>query len=394
MTRLRKRPSSSVSLSVGVNLLWMVPGVVGGSEDYLVRSLLALGAHKPPDVDVTVLGLDTLASAHPALAESFPLVTLPLRGRLKPARVLAETSWLPVQVLRRRFDVVHHGGGVLPLWAPARTVVTIHDIQPFIFPDTFRTVKRLWLQRMLPRAARKADVVVTTSRFVAETVIDRLGAPPERLRQVPPCPAPRLADPEVDPNQVLARLGLSQRYVVYPAITYPHKNHRVLVEALARPEWPADVDLVLTGGAAQAEEDLGRRVAELGLAGRVHRTGRVARGDLDALLQEALALVFPSTYEGFGVSVLEAFGEGTPVVAARAGALPEVVEGAGTLVEPSDPAAWAAAVRQLAEEGPEARTDRSVAGRARAASFTPARTAEALVAAWRAAAAGAEEPCL
>jgi alpha-1,3-rhamnosyl/mannosyltransferase len=371
---------------VGVNLLWLVPGVVGGSEDYLVRSLLALRAYGPSAVDVTVFGLQSLASAHPDLAEAFPLVTLPLRGRLKPARVLAESTWMAVEARRRHFDVVHHGGGVLPVWAPSRTVVTIHDIQPLVFPETFSTAKRLWLQRMLPRAARRADIVVTTSRFVADTVRDRLGAAEERIRLVPPCPPARRADPEVDGAEVRARLGVGRRYVVYPAITYPHKNHRVLVDALARPEWPADVDLVLTGGSGKAEEDLARQVEQAGLSDRVLRTGRVSRRDLDALLQGAVALVFPSTYEGFGVTVLEGFGEGTPVIASRASALPEVVEGAGLLVDPADPAGWAAAVAVLAGEGPKARAARSLAGRQRAASFTPARTAKALVAAWRAAA--------
>ena len=96
-------------LRVGVNLTWLVPGVVGGSEEYLVRSLLAV----PPTaaVEVTVFGLDALAVAHPDLARRFELSTLPLRGRLKSARVAAETSWLAVEAHRRRLDVVHHGGG-------------------------------------------------------------------------------------------------------------------------------------------------------------------------------------------------------------------------------------------------------------------------------------------
>src|SRR5262245_58263051 len=105
MTERRDRP-----FRVGVNLTWLVPGVVGGSEEYLVRSLLALPATAP--VEVTVFGLDALPAAHPDLAGRFELVTLPLRGRLKSARVAAETSWLAVEAHRRRLDVVHHGGGV------------------------------------------------------------------------------------------------------------------------------------------------------------------------------------------------------------------------------------------------------------------------------------------
>ena len=136
-------------LRVGVNLTWLVPGVVGGSEEYLVRSLLAL---PPPDrlqPEVVIFGLDALAGAHPELAERFELVTLPLRGRLKSARVAAESSWLAVQAHRRRLDVVHHGGGVL-LWAPGRTVVTIHDLQPLELPASFSTLKRRWRNGCCP----------------------------------------------------------------------------------------------------------------------------------------------------------------------------------------------------------------------------------------------------
>jgi alpha-1,3-rhamnosyl/mannosyltransferase len=182
---------------------------------------------------------------------------------------------------------------------------------------------------------------------------------------------------------VRARYGIGERYAIYPAIAYPHKNHRVLIDALARPEAPPDLELVLPGGPGPATDSLRRRVDELALGSRVHLTGRIPRSHLDVLLGGALTLAFPSTYEGFGVGVLEGLGLGAPVLAARAAALPEVVEGAGELVAPHDPAEWARALARLAGEDDVARAERVAAGRRRATSFSPARTAEALVAAWR-----------
>ena len=375
-------------LRVGVNLTWLVPGVVGGSEEYLVRSLLAV----PPTVavEVTVFGLDALAVAHPDLARRFELSTLPLRGRLKSARVAAETSWLAVEAHRRRLDVVHHGGGVLPLWAPAATVVTIHDLQPLELPDAFGPVKRRWLGLQLPRAAHHADLIVTTSEFVRRGVIDRFATPAHRVRLVPPC---LLDPPAPTPGACLESLrrhwDIGERYVVYPVITYPHKNHAVLVEAVATGAWPPDLHLVLPGGEAAGEADLMARLGQLPPDRRrlVHRLGRIPRDELDALIAGARAVAFPSRYEGFGIGVLEALAAGTPVVAADAGALPEVVGAAGRLLDPGDPHAWATALALVASAPPDEHRRMRAAARARAADFSPARTGTALLDAWQRAAA-------
>ena len=397
MTDHRDRPP----LRVGVNLTWLVPGVVGGSEEYLVRSLLALPVAAP--VEVTIFGLDTLRDAHPELARRFAFATLALRGRPKAARIAAETSWLAVEARRRRLDVVHHGGGVLPLWAPAATVVTIHDLQPLDLPEAFSPLKRRWLGLMLPRAAHRADLVVTTSEFVRRGVIDRFAVPSRRVRLVPPClvgtpatttptrpgparPAPGCLEP------LRRRWDIGERYVVYPAITYPHKNHAVLAEAVAAPAWPADLHLVLPGGEASGELRLATRLAALPPDRRrlVHRLGRIPRDELDALIAEARAVAFPSRYEGFGIPVLEALDAGTPVVAAQAGALPEVVGTAGRLLDPGDPGAWATTLADVASAPPRHRRRMAAAARTRAADFSPARTGAALIDAWRRAARPAE----
>jgi glycosyltransferase involved in cell wall biosynthesis len=186
---------------------------------------------------------------------------------------------------------------------------------------------------------------------------------------------------------VRRRHGIGARYFLYPAITYVHKDHAVLVDALARLAGPAeaDIELVLTGGAGEAEEALTDHVRRLGLGARVHRLGRVPRSELDALLTGALGLVFPSRYEGFGLPVLEAMGAGVPVAVADATALGEVAGCAGLRLPPGEPGAWAEAMADLAGSG-DLRARLSAAGRAHAADFGPAPTAHALAEAYRAAA--------
>jgi alpha-1,3-rhamnosyl/mannosyltransferase len=172
---------------------------------------------------------------------------------------------------------------------------------------------------------------------------------------------------------------LTGRVVVYPAITHRHKNHVVLVRALAELGTShADVQLVLLGGRGPAEGLLGEQVARLGLRDRVVRPGRVPDADRDGLYAMASVLAFPSRYEGFGAPVLEAMAAGLPVVAAAAAALPEVVDGAGLLVPPDEPEAWAEALALVLDDEQEAELLRA-AGRSRAATFTATRSAAALV---------------
>ncbi len=365
---------------MGVNLLWLVPNVVGGSEDYLVQSLLGLAQRQPEDLDVRLYGLEALAEARPELAEAFPLRTVRLEGRLKGGRVAAESSWLAARARRDRLDVIHHAGGVIPIGPWPATLLTVHDVQPLVFPEYFSPAKRRWLTTMLPRSVRRADRIATTTEFVKQSLIDRLGADPARIGLVPPCLVPR---PAQSTSDVALRRGIGRPFVVYNAITYPHKNHVALIDALAR-LGGRQLDLVLPSGAGGAEDELIARIAERGVGRRVHRLGRIPRDELDALVAASAGLVFPSTYEGFGMPVLEAMAVGIPVVASNAAALPEVVGGGGQLVAPDDVAGWAAALADLAQgQGAAVVAARAGAGRAQAARFSPARTADALHAAYR-----------
>jgi len=370
---------------VGVNLLWLVPGVVGGSENYITRLLHALAGCLPADLDVELFALRQFPDVHPDLAERFRTVVAPIDGSNKPLRVLAESTWLARQLARERIDVVHHAGGRVPLVSRVPAVVTIHDLQPLDMPDNFSKLKRNFLGRALPRSAGRAAVVTAPSEFVRTRLVDLLGVDRERTAVVP---APVRDRSKVTTTRetpaVASLLDSGHPYFVYPAITYPHKNHLMLLYAFARLQHARpDARLVLTGGEGPEESALRSSIISLGLDGAVLRTGRVPRGDLDALIGRATALVFPSRYEGFGLPVLEAMAAGCPVIAADATALPEVVDGVGTLVAPDDIPGWADAMN--AALGHTRTVDADVE-RARAAMFSPDRSVDALVDAYRRAA--------
>ncbi|MFM7063912.1 MAG: glycosyltransferase [Actinomycetes bacterium] len=208
-------------------------------------------------------------------------------------------------------------------------------------------------------------------------------APP--VPQVPghaaPYPAARPDDGRPDPG--LVDHVPTRPYFLWPAITYPHKNHQLLLAAFADlVASGADAELVLAGGLGPSEGDVISTVVKLGLTDRVRRTGRVPAPLLDRLYRSAAAVVVPSRYEGFGLPVVEAQVRGCPVVVADAGSLPEVAD-PSDLVAPDDVAGWSAAMRDVLLLNGAARRARADRGRSLAAQFTPARTARAQLAAYR-----------
>jgi glycosyltransferase involved in cell wall biosynthesis len=369
-----------VTTSVGVNLLWLVPGAVGGSEQSTLATLRAIHELAPPDLELRLLTLASLLDAHPDLAERFPVEVLPLSGRSRPARVAAEATWLAAR--SRPLDLVHHAGGTAPPLRGAPYVLTLHDLQPLERRATHSSLKRAYLATTIPPSVRRARAVAVPSEFVRRSVIERFDADPARIVAIPHGVELGSA-PATDPAELHRRYQLDGPVVLYPAITYPHKNHVTLVAAFAAvaADHP-DAVLVLTGGEGGAEVEVREAIDRHGLRSQVRRVGRISDADVVGLLRLATVVAVPSRYEGFGLPAVEAMAAGAALVAADATALPEVVGDGGRLVDPDDAAAWAAAISDLLDD-PAARTQAIERGRARAAAFSWSANAEGFCALYR-----------
>lgn len=340
---------------VGLNLLWMVPGVVGGSEEYTTRLLRAVADQSPTDLTPVLFVNELVPGAYPELVDAFETVVAPTSGRRKGFRVAVESTWLAREAVRRRIALLHHLGGIMPIVRTVPSMVTIHDLQPLALPAHFSLAKRAFHRAVLPMSARRALRVVTLTDYTRRDLIDRLAVRADRVVIVPSGIRLPTSFEEVDARipAIRQRYGLDDRRLfLYPAITYPHKNHLMLLQAfegvISR---HPDAALVLTGGPASSEEAVRQAASRPGLRGRVFRLGRIPRADLDALYRTAVALTFPSRFEGFGLPVLEAMSRRLPVIAADATALPEVVADAGLLVEPDDVPGWTAAMDRMLDDG-------------------------------------------
>ncbi|MGZ4762878.1 MAG: glycosyltransferase family 4 protein [Ilumatobacteraceae bacterium] len=358
----------SLDARIAVNLLWCVPGDVGGSEEYLVRQLLGL-AEAAPQVRPTLYVVDGFAAAHQQLAELFPTIVGPFDGSSRSRRIVGEVNWF-----RRRAssaDLRHHGGGTAPVAATRPYVLTIHDLQYRTFPEHFTRAKRTYLATMVGRSVRQARLVAVPSDYVRTSVIQAFGVEASRVRVVPHGFEPDLLAHITSEYELRERYALGDRpVVVYPAVTHLHKNHQFLFDLLATAWRDTDVLLVLIGGSGSADSAV-RSAADP----RIRRLGRVPPADRSGLLKMAEAMVFPSRYEGFGAPLIEAMALGCPVIASDSTCIPAIVDGAG-LVLPLVADAWADALDRVARD----RTSMIEAGLRRSQSFTARASGEALAA--------------
>lgn len=365
-------------MRVGVNLLWLRPGVVGGTEPAAVGTVRGLAGHDG-DFDLRLYAQAAFGVAHQGIADRVTTRLFKVPGNTRGARVVAESTWLPTVVRRDRIDVMHHYGGVVPPGIPLPSILTLHDLQPLENAAAFGPAKRLWLSRMIPSSVERAAFVAVPSEFVRDRVVDLLGTDPDKVVVTPHGLDLSFEPDDGEIRAIRTRFRLDGPFVLFPAITYPHKNHTVLVEAFASvARVRRDVTLVLTGGVGAAESDIAREIERLGVGQRVRRVGRVRPGELGVLMREAAVLAFPSRYEGFGLPVLEALGVDTPVIASTGGALPEVVGDAGILIDPDDVTGWADAIRGVLD-GADVSAESTRRRADQAARFSWDRTASILV---------------
>ena len=367
-------------MRVGVNLLWLVPGDVGGSETWATGLLHAVvDRRRRPGIDVTVFATPALLAAHPWL-EGFDVVRAPGSvGASRPRRVLAESTWLLAAARRAKVDVLHHAGGTIPFVRATPAVVTIHDLQPLHNPAGFSPLKRRYLQARLRPSVHGARITTAVSAFTRDDIVARLGVVADRVVLTPPAVDPDPAPPTTTTDdEVRTALRLDRPWFLYPAITYAHKRHATVVQALA--DVP-DALLVLTGGAGPEELALRTLAERLGVADRVRRTGRIDDDVLDRLYRGAVACTFPSAFEAVGLPVLEAMARRCPVLAADATALPAVVGAAGELLPLDDPAAWAAAMNGMLGDADRRRRLADL-GTERVRAWAPGASAAQLVEAW------------
>jgi glycosyltransferase involved in cell wall biosynthesis len=248
-----------------------------------------------------------------------------------------------------------HARGRL-LWSPsatgplsvARQVITIHDVAVLDHPEFFSAEFARFYSGLLPRLARRARHVITVSQFSKQRIVDRLGTPAAKVSVVPNGVTETFRPFPAEASAATARkLGVpAPRYVLAQATSDRRKNLGRIVEAWTAiaAQVPDDIWLVVTGSQGRAhifgegEQVHGPRICHLGFVSEDH---------LPPLTAGALAFVYPSLYEGFGLPVLEAMAAGVPVITSDIASIREVAGDAATVVSPLSTPEIASAILQV-----------------------------------------------
>jgi glycosyltransferase involved in cell wall biosynthesis len=308
---------------IGINLLYLIPGKVGGTETYARELIPHLAKNNQL---ILFCGRETAQTFDES--ENIKVVTLPLFSVNRVARLLAEQTLLPLFALFHRVDVLFSLGYSAPVVHFQSSVVTIHDLNYHYHPEDFNLINRLMWQVLTVLSAKSATHVITDSSSSAKSIVKVLGIKSGNVTSIL----------HATPTVLNVPIKQTRRPYLFTVLgNYPHKNLKTLLEAFDHisEEYPR-IDLVICGLGKQASSTT-----------RIKYLGYVSRRELASLYKGALAFVFPSSYEGFGYPVLEAMSYGTPVISSNATSLAEVVGEGGLLVDPYDVKGYVEAISQV-----------------------------------------------
>lgn len=333
-------------MRIGINALFWLPGQTGGSEVYLLELLRVW--HETRADEVVVFSSPAGAQRLRAF-DRWRHVVVPYRETSRADRIIADQARLPLALRDQRLDVLFSPGNLAPLASRLPQVVTVLDLQHRHFPQYFNWKRRAVRNALIPLSARRAARVIAISQATADDLTRFLHIPPEKVDITYLGVDQALSRlPRAAIEAVRAKYELPERFVFLPAKTFPHKNHITLLEALALlRDRGLRLPLILTGGADVAHEQVRQRLRDLALTDQVRHLGYVSYGEVTALYHLATILAYPSSFEGFGLPVLEAMVCGCPVVTANKMSLAEIVSDAALTVEPTDAGALADAIERL-----------------------------------------------
>jgi glycosyltransferase involved in cell wall biosynthesis len=309
----------------------------------LVHNLLAIDQQN----EYTLI----LNQAEPALvARNLQQVILPLKNRFL-ARLAAQ---IYITFSGRRFNVIHYAKNLGIIGQPAPAMITIYDMTTLIHPQLFPRLDVWYWQHIQPRMLKNAARIIAISQTTKADILRFYPLQAHKIDVVYPTIAPRFrpASPQ-DCQRIRRRYGLPKQYLLHVGRLDRKKDITLVVEAFAK--YARSINpvyggkLLIVGGQYAKSQDLnlGPTLERLGVKDKVIFSGRVPDADLPAMYSGAQMTILASRHEGFGLAAIEALACGTPLVANRTGAIPEVVGEAALLIENMDQAKLAQTIHEL-----------------------------------------------
>jgi glycosyltransferase involved in cell wall biosynthesis len=348
---------------IGVNALYLIPGKVGGTEVYLRELIAALARIDAVNEYFVFTNLETGADLVPR-QHNFQWKPQAVHARFRPARILWEQTVLALEASRYRLDVMFNPGFTAPVLAMCACVTVFHDLQHKRHPEHFRWFDLPFWRLLLWASAHRSRRLIAVSEATRTDLLRFYRIDPGRITVIPH---------GVDWALFALDRTLIEPYLLCVSTLHPHKNLDRLIRAYARQK--RDFRLVIAGMRGFYAEAIEKLIAELGIADSVQLTGWIPREALYRFYARALAFIYPSTFEGFGMPVLEAMAAGIPVACSDIPPLREVGADVVLFFDPLDEASIAAAMERIVTDA-ALRERLAKAGPERAREFTWERAAE------------------
>lgn len=241
----------------------------------------------------------------------------------------------------RDSDVTVFFNYIIPPGVKGKKIVFIHDMAYKVYPETLRTRTKIWLNLKIQHSIRRADKVITISEFSKREIVKYLKIHPDDIEVIYAgvdfnVYHPNYAIKKIE--RIKQKYQIREDYFMYLGTLEPRKNIVGLVKAygkLKKRLFGKQPKLVLAGKKGWLYKEIYVWIERLQLKEDIIFVGYITEEESALLMNGAIAFVFPSFYEGFGLPPLEAMACGTPVIASKAASIPEVVKDAGLLIDPA-----------------------------------------------------------
>lgn len=278
------------------------------------------------------------------------LVNVPFPPRKK---VPWEQIWFPRYLKRTDADILFSPSYSTPLFSPIRTVVTIHDITYEVNPKWFHPKERFKMRVLTRAAARRADHIIAVSEATKKDLINYYKISPEEISVIYEASSEEFKHLNVDKVKVREKYKLKRDFFLYVGSFFTRRNIPLLIKAFryVLEEIPNTELLLIGQDRSHPPLELNKLLAGNRLEEKVKWLEYVPEADLVSLYNLTTAFIYPSSYEGFGLPVLEAMSCGTPVITSNCSSLLEVVGDSGILVDPQDVKALTSAMLEILRNG-------------------------------------------
>ncbi len=348
-------------IRIGVNALYLIPGGVGGTEIYLRNLVRALAEIDGTNEYVLFTNRETGRALSTGSA-NFVVVEQPVHASFRPGRIVWEQIPLPLAVAAHRLDVLLNPGFTAPILCGCPQVTVFHDLQHKRHPKHFRWFDLPFWRFLLFWSAHVSRTLIAVSEATRADLIRFYRLPHAKIRVVPSGVESKFFE--------IARARRPEPFLLSVSTLHPHKNLDALLRAFAefrraRPEFR----LVIAGLRGFDAANLERLRQKLGLDDAVQFTGWIPREELYDLYARASAFLYPSTFEGFGLPVLEALAAGIPTACSNIEPLASMAASAALQFDPGDATALANAMMRVVADEP-LRAELALAGPERASRFS------------------------